>query len=194
MARGKVKSPEIEFEEAFEEIAGKDCPPVDTSYLKMIEDGDILLSDDLFLDLVKESSAYLRTRPFQDKVTQWQLEENHKMLNRIQTALKPERRGRKATKTEGFKNFEILSVYLKNVKLISDFKKEHPGRPGGILNKLFKESHPASELDFRLHRSPSELAYDLTTKELNISERTLRKIKKYVHPLAHNQEVIKKQE
>lgn len=129
MARSKVKTPEIEFEEAFEKSAGKDCPPIDTTYLKMIEDGDIILSDDLFLDLVQESSAYLWTKPFQDKVTQWLLEDNRKMLGRIHTALKPERRGRKATKTEGFKSFEILSVYLKNVKMISDFKKSIPEDP-----------------------------------------------------------------
>lgn len=194
MAKDKVKSPELEFEIAFEDIAGKDNPPVETTLLKMIDDGDISLTGELFLELVKESPGYLHTKPFQDKLASWTHEGNRKMLNRIQTVLKPERRGRKPTKTEGFKNFDTLSTYMKNVKLISDFKKEHYGKSNRTLNKLFKESHPASDIDFRLHHSPKELAYDLTSKELNISERTLRRITKYVRLMARNQEVIKKPE
>ena len=194
MSISNINSPELEFELAFEEIAGKDCPPVDTIFIKMIEDGDILLTDDLFFELVKESSAYLQTTPLKDKLSIWHLENNRKMLNRIQTALKPERRGRKATKTGGFKAFEILSAYMKNVKLINDFIKEHSGKPNSIKNELFRELYQTLNIDFRLHKTSRQLAYDLTSNELNISERTLRKITMNVHFSFLNQEVIKKPE
>lgn len=181
MVKKNAKSSEVEFEEEFEKIAGPDCSPIQTTLLKMIEDGNVKLTDVLFFELVKESSHYLQTKPFQDKVSSWLLKENRKMLNRIQTALKPERRGRKATKTGGFNSFKVKEVYLKNVKLINDFKEENKGKFNSEKNELFKKLYPTSNIDFSLHESSKQLAYILTSQELNISERTLRKITKYVH-------------
>jgi hypothetical protein len=116
------------------------------------------------------------------------------MLNRIQTALKPERRGRKASKTGGFKAFEILSAYMKNDKLINDFMKEHSGKLNSIKNELFKELYPTSKIDFRLHKTSRQLAYDLTSEELKISERVLRNITKCVRFSGRIIEINKKPE
>ena len=172
---------ELQYEMVFEEIAGKDNIPIESTLIKMIEDRDIIVTDELFIDLIKESPAYLQTAPFKKILADLTIKGNRKMLNRIQTALKPERRGRKATKTGGFKNSDTLRAYIKNVKLISDFKKKHSGEFPSTLNKLFKESYPASNINFVRHHSAKELAYDLTSKEMNIGKRSLHYITKHVH-------------
>ncbi len=193
MAKKNVKSPDIEFEEEFEKIAGHDNPPIDITFIQMIKDGRIRLTDALFFEHIKESSAYLSQKPFQDKVSHWIQAGDRKKLNRIQTALKTERRGRKASKTGGFKSFEIKKVFIENVKLINEFLDKHVGVFNSEKNKLFKESYPASNINFCSHKTARQLAYDLTSQELNISERTLRNITKYVHFINASQEKFKKQ-
>ena len=44
MAKKNVKSPDIEFEEEFEKIAGHDNPPIDITFIQMIKDGRIRLT------------------------------------------------------------------------------------------------------------------------------------------------------
>ena len=193
VVKEKDKSTEIEFEEEFEKIAGPDNPPVEATLVQLIEDGQVKLTDILIFELVKESAAYLDTKPFQDKLSQWTREGNRRKLNRIQTALKPERRGRKASKTGGFKSFEIKKVFIENVKLINEFLDKHVGVFNSEKNKLFKELYPTSYIDFRRHKTARQLGYDLTSHQLNISERTLRNITKYVHFINTSQEKFKKQ-
>lgn len=181
MAKKNVKSPDIEFEEEFEKIAGHDNPPIDTTLIQMIKDGRIKLTDILFFELLKESPNYLDTKPFQVKLSQWTREGNRKKLSRIQTALKPERRGRKATKTGGFKSFDIKEAFIKNVNLINAFLTEHAGEFCSDKNAIFKALYPSTNINFCRNRSAKEIAVDLTCQEFDISERTLRKIIKYVH-------------
>lgn len=181
------------FDETFYKLAGKDNPPIDERLLKLINTGDVQLTDDRFFKLLKESKEYLQTEPFKEKLAQWTLENNKRMLNRIQTKLKPESRGRRVSITN---EFDIKDKYLKNVKLINDFKKAHPGAPNRKLNEMFVESYPDLKVDFMKHNSAKELAYDLTCNQLSISERSLRRIVKYCYPNAHKniKEIIRKPE
>jgi hypothetical protein len=176
----KSKSPELEFEEAFDEIAGQDYPPIDDVFLKMIADGDVPLTDDLFFECLRESKNYLRTQPFRDKVVAWTLEGNRKMLNRIQTSLKPERRGRPPSKTGGSRKHQIAISYLKNLKLLDNFLMNHAGKSNSTKNAIFRALYPESKIDFRLHQTYQELAIILTCEQWGISERTMRKLRSTV--------------
>ena len=170
------------YDEIFDRLAGKDNPPIEERLLDLINAGNVPLTDNLFFKLLKESHQYLQTEPFQKKLSKWTLENNQKMLNRIQTVLKPERRGRKVSITN---EFDIRDKYMKNVKLINDFKKAHPREFDYKLNEMFEKSYPDLKVDFLKHNSAKELAYDLTCNQLNISERSLRWIVKHCHPNAH---------
>ena len=181
------------FEAVFTELAGKANPARDDTLITMIASGDIELTDVLFFELLKESKDYINKKPFQDKVSQWLLEKNKKMINRIYTVMSDEQRG-----SDGHINdeFGIQAAYWKNVKLIDDFKKEHPGEYDYKLNDIFKKSYPDLKVDFLTHSTARELAYDLTCDQLNISERSLRQIVKHFHPNASKiiKEIIKKPE
>lgn len=169
----KPPTDQDEFERAFTELAGKDNPPIDDTYLSMIESGDVQLTDELFFRLLRESPDYINKEPFQTKNSKWTLEGNTKMLNRIKTMLRPERRGRKHSSDD---EFETKEIYLNNIKLLSDFKKKYPDNSARKLNEHFKEEYPELNVDFRKHRSAKELAFDLTADQLKKSDKTIRNI------------------
>ena len=177
-----------EFEKTFIELAGKDNPPIDETYLSMIEVGDVQLTDEIFFRLLRESPGYINEKPFQAMISEWHLTGNRKMLNNIQTMLKPERRGRKLAFDD---ESEVKEKYQNNIKLLSDFKKKYPDGTAWKLNKLFKEEYPELNVDFRKHRSAKELAIDLTADQLKKSEKTIRKIIKRTYLKKAFQTLIK---
>ena len=130
----KKRADKQTFYKTFDKLAKNDNPPIDERLVQIINAGDVQLTDERFFKLLKESPQYLLTETFKKKLSKWTLERNQKMLNRVQTKLKPERRGRKVSITD---EFDIKEKYMKNVKLIIDFKKAHPKVPDYRLNELF---------------------------------------------------------
>jgi hypothetical protein len=102
------------------------------------------------------------------------------MLNRIQTSLKPERRGRPPSKTGGSRKHQIAISYLKNLKLLDNFLMNHAGKSNSTKNAIFRALYPESKIDFRLHQTYQELAIILTCEQWGISERTMRKLRSTV--------------
>ncbi|MBN1664007.1 MAG: hypothetical protein JW943_10445 [Deltaproteobacteria bacterium] len=168
-----IRKKDTTYEDTFVSLAGKDNPPVDEELIEEIKAGEVELTDKLFLKLLKISSAYLRAEPFKDKYIEWTIEQNLKMLKNIQTAISPERRGRKALDDE-----QILEKYNGNIKLLEQFKKENQGKSNHALNESFRTHYPEYQLNFRRHRTEKALAIDLTIYQTGISERKLRDLMK----------------
>lgn len=74
--------------ESLKEELLTDCNPypVDDTYLKMIEDGDVELTDDLLFSLIKESPAWLGTKPIQKRIAEWQYMLNNPLFDSRESA------------------------------------------------------------------------------------------------------------
>jgi hypothetical protein len=172
-----------------------DCGPphVDDVLLGMIEDGSEALTDELFFKLLKETPAYLGTRPFLKKIGQWQLVLGHALWNdekgkkeqkiaknnlkAIGTTLAFEGQGRPAKTNDTY----LYGKYLQYLHLVESVKAsviEHDAEPINLL-LAFIGQYPEYAKHFNLkgerrHRSPKEIAIILVIKECGVQGRTVR--------------------
>jgi len=165
-----------------------DCNPIpiDDIYLKMIEDGEEQLSNDLFFRLIKESSAWLSTIPFQKKIAQWQYMLDNDMfepdesknakknLIRIGTVLAYEGQGRP-------KKVDDSIIYLRYYDLknrITAFFRNNNIKSTSRLSALLK-TYPAYKDCFDLKgkrhfNTAGEIAIMIMVKLNGWSERIIR--------------------
>lgn len=123
-----------------------DCNPypVDDVYLKMIEDGEVELTNDRLFDLIKESPAWLGTTPIQKRIAQWQYilgndlfddeewEEAKKNLERISRVMVYQGQGR----PRELSGPELYRMYAIIESRISLFLKENNIEPSQRLKAV----------------------------------------------------------
>ncbi|MGV8081924.1 MAG: hypothetical protein AB2L22_17890 [Syntrophales bacterium] len=182
------KTHEQKFAKTFEAVAGTDMPPTNRD-IEDILSGVKELPDDLFFKLISDSPLYLSPQYqgkacFQDKVCGWIIEGRWNMVERLKATLEPERRGRKAEKSGGFKSLEIAETYWRYVFEIQEFLAEHEEKNKAEKKLLWKKCHPDDPAvpDFLRHHTAEELAIDPTCLRHDIKERLLRNIIKHVRP------------
>lgn len=184
-----IKNNNTEYGNAFDEASNKpDKLNINQTFIDDLLAGKLRLTDKLFLSKVDESLDYLRTKPFQDRVSDWLIACNWEMIDDLLAAITPERRGCKHKVEEGAAAWQ----YYDNCVLIYDFKDKHPSMSDATLNQAFLKEYPDSDIRFDQHRSVKEIAIHLTVKQLGISKRTLRKIISKVQVLPIRPKAINK--
>lgn len=158
--------------------------PIDDSILEHIESEDLVLTDQLFFKLIKETPLYLGFLPFQNRIAQWQYclnnplysdveqREAKKKLLQIGRTLAYEHKGR----PEKIPNIGIHHQYKIVVKEIDKFLQEHKNEKLHERWKNFQSTYPESSkyVDIKRHRTAKEIAFHFIVKKYHISTRSLR--------------------
>jgi hypothetical protein len=165
-----------------------DCNPlpIDDVFLRMIENGDVELSDDLLFQLIDGTPAWLGTKPFLKRIVQWQYivhnaifdpeEQNaaEDNLRRIGTVLVP--KGQKGRPNK-WSNTRICNRYFDLNRQISDIFKKYDATSTAKLGRFladYPDYRDCFDLRGKRHpRSPKEIAITIMNKKDGIPERSI---------------------
>ncbi|MDD4195527.1 MAG: hypothetical protein PHT96_03815 [Syntrophorhabdaceae bacterium] len=166
-----------------------DCNPypVDDIFLKSIEEGDTTLTDDLAFKLIKESPAWLGTKPIQKKITEWQYMLNNPLfdpgestkakdnLQKIGRVLAYEGQGRpeKLGGQELYRKYKIIESQ------IALFLKENTIEPGQRLKAVrdhFPEYNVVIKSGTPRHRTNEAIAVYVLAGYAGIAKSTIQEV------------------
>jgi hypothetical protein len=168
-----------------------DYSEVDKTIIRLIENGDIKLTDKLFFNLLKESPQYLACEVFQRKIALWQtifyddtIEKRIRydakdMLTKIGNTLSFVGSGlRSQIKNHGI-YLDFVNLERRLAPIIMKTKKKYFREKEQIIKKeapdIFKEYLHC----FFGHRAPKAIAKEIICEKYGISNRHLHRIIKY---------------
>lgn len=165
-----------------------DHPPIDKTYLELIQIGTVKFTEKLFFELLSESEDYLKESPFREKITAWQerveyggcsettrnrAKKNLKKIDSIRSVTPSNNRGR-PLKISGFQ------VYIKYRDHVADIKSFFDKQDVKPSLKNFLSAYPGYKDCFALphvqHRTAKAIAFQITCKRGGVSIRQLRRI------------------
>ena len=167
-----------------------DHPPIDETYLELIQTGKVKFTEKLFFELLHESEDYRKESPFREKITEWRerveygecsvatrnrAKKNLQKIDRIRSVTPSRDRGR-PPKVGSF------PVYVKYKDLIDSIQVFFDGQDQKPSLRLFLSAYPDYRDCFKStggqvqHRKAKAIAFQITCKRQGIAIRQLRRI------------------